>query len=135
MSEVTIFDDTGQARWVALPAGDEVQDIPVGWHSELGNYDGDLYYWDSEILPRPDNPAVADTLTVVANEVDTVTISGIPVGTAVVVNDSQAVTPSYDNPVTVNDGVFEVSFDLPDTYSIYLTLFPYKPKKFTIDAT
>lgn len=83
------------------------------------------YVKDGQIIDRPANPAIADKAMIAADDMDTCSITNIPIGSEVSV-EGQA--------YTVNDSEFEFSVDQPGEYQITVTGFPYMPATFTIEA-
>lgn len=85
---------------------------------------------------KTQRPVVAMAInksTVVANGVDSVTITLIPVGAKVsIFKDQDALARAI---VTVNDGTLIATFDTPGLYTLFITLFPNVDVLFTVTAT
>lgn len=82
--------------------------------------DGDFVFLDA-------NPLVVNKTNIVADGVDTITISNLPGRSAISISDIGI----YD----VEDGEFIFSVDSPGTYTLTVTTPPYNPKEFTINAS
>lgn len=82
------------------------------------------------ITDRPTPACTLDKTSITANGTDTATISGIPTGSAVRVNDGNGTTD-----YTVDDGTLEITADEPGTITITVTpAFPYRPLTVTVTA-
>lgn len=95
----------------------------------FGAYDGATQYYDMVnlvILNRPIATIAADKLTMTADGVDKVTITGIP---------NPATCSEGLNSVSVTDGTLEYTTDTPGQHVLTFTMFPYKPVEVTLDAT
>jgi len=77
------------------------------------------------VVDKEETPVTIDRLTLAADSIDTVTISGLPSGTTVRVERA-----TYE----VGDGMLELAFDTPGTYEITCECFPYLPAIFTVEA-
>lgn len=75
----------------------------------LGDY---LYVGDIGFTLKPEMVLTLDTDTIPADGETIATISGIPPGTSAVVGDQS---------LTVDDGTFEMSFDMPGDYEVMLS--------------
>ncbi len=73
------------------------------------------------LIDRPPMPVVVDKLIGVADGIDLITITGIPVGTEASVS-NRRVSLLYG---TENDGIVEVGSAYPATLNVSLRLFPY----------
>ena len=122
---ITIYDDvTGRLKFTmhsqVLSFLDSVEDPYVD-----GVYNGEEYYMDlvsDELTLRPDSPIIIDKTAVLVNEL--VTLSNIP--------NPSTVTVQGLGSFEVNAGIFEIDFDLPDTYTLQINSFPFKDAEFTI---
>jgi len=71
--------------------------------------------------------------TVIANGVDSVTITLIPVGAKVsIFKDQDQLARAI---VTVNDGTLTATFDSPGLYTLFVASFPNVEVSFTVSAT
>jgi hypothetical protein len=87
------------------------------------------YYYDIEndlLLERPAITATPDKTSMLADGVDTVTITGLPVPCTIVIDET-----SYEVP----DGSFAFSTTLAGTYIISIDNFPYLPISWEVTAT
>lgn len=83
------------------------------------HHDGNAYVdltGEPTVTARPDMPATIDGLT----------ISGIPAGAVLTIEGVD---------YTVDDGEAELSFTLPGTYQVKLSLWPYLDKVFEVVST
>jgi hypothetical protein len=85
---------------------DSISDNDLGW----------LYYFENDQLtPRPINTISIDKTTMTADGVDVATISNLPNPSRVKVNNQI---------ITIEDGLLELTFDLPGTYKVQVDPFP-----------
>jgi hypothetical protein len=92
-------------------------------------------YIDTTVDPvvfvtRLDNPSVADTLAITADDVDTATITLIPNPSTATVADG-----SGSAVIEILDGVLEITAATSDTITVSLKSFPYKDIQFIVEAT
>jgi len=80
---------------------------------------------NGEVAIRPLNPATISALTLLADSIDSITISSLPNPCSVTVDDA-----TYE----VTDGSFEFSTTMPGAYSVVVESFPYKPTTFEVTA-
>ena len=86
-----------------------------------------IKYWDGEnIQDRPIINTEPNKLTMIADGVDSVTISDLPIPCTVTINDTE-----YE----VDDGEFEFTTDVADTYTITVASFPYITKSWEVTAS
>jgi len=133
VSVYTIYKtDTG--RVVKIHIGVE-SGLANNVNADEGHYEGEFdaastYFPDGEPVLRPDNPAQLDKTSIVADGVDVATLSGVPVG-AVVTLSAVGVLER----VTVDDGVLEITAELPGDYTVSIDTFPAKSKELSFVAT
>ena len=70
-------------------------------------------------------PLTINSTTVLANNLDTITLEDLPIPCTVTVANTV-----YE----VDDGTLEISFDTPGEYQITVSAFPYLDKTFTVEA-
>lgn len=90
--------------------------------------DSDIYYVllpTMVITTRPDMVAALSSTNMLANGIDTVTSSNLPIPCTITIDDT-----TY----TVDDGIFEFTTDLAGTYTIKAEAFPYLPKEWEVTA-
>ena len=85
----------------------------------------DLSGAEPRVLPMIGLPLAVSKETVIADGVDSTTISGVPEGLEILVDGT-----SY----TVTDGSLELSFSVPDTYLLTANQWPWLPWKKEIVA-
>jgi hypothetical protein len=126
---ITGFLDTDlpvQSDWFAVPSG--VIESAVEIDAGIGRTH---YALDGALTARPLPACTLDKTTIIADGLDTATLSGIPAGSSVRVTDSNGTTD-----YTVNDGAMEITADEPGTITITVTpAFPYKPLTVTVTAS
>lgn len=100
---------------LTLNAGDEVYEdtetSPDDWEAFQRNL-GAYYVADGVRIAKPEMSLMLDTDTVPADGETLATISGIPAGTTAIVGDQLLI---------VDDGMLEMSFDLPGEYEVSLS--------------
>lgn len=89
----------------------------------------DTHYIDlatSTALSRPVMPIVADKIDVNGDGIDDIRLSGIPEGATIALQE--------DTVVAEADGVFIGTVELPGTYMLSVSLFPYQEWRTMFDA-
>ena len=81
--------------------------------------DAENYVLAGVITPKPPVTASIDKTTIAPDGVDTVTVTGIPMGSHVTIKGPVSQTG------TINDGVASITVNLPGTYVITIEAFPY----------
>jgi hypothetical protein len=87
--------------------------------------DTEFYIVGGVVTTRPLLPAVVDKTTVIADDTDVMTISGLPDPCEVRVG-----TEAF----TAVGGSAEISFDLPGSHTIRISHFPYQDWEVDVDA-
>ncbi|MGZ8220319.1 MAG: hypothetical protein ACXWT0_01595 [Methylobacter sp.] len=88
---------------------------------------GDLHWYDAGIVSaRPVNPAVIDKTDCLADGVDTVHVTNIPIGATISLGALSEVA---------SVATADLQFDIAGTYELTVSLFPYLDFKATIHAT
>jgi len=96
----------------------------------LGLIDADTNYVSSSVVTsRASNPATLSGSTIIANGVDTLTLSNIPNPTTV------KITGPISSEVEVTDGTLDITVDEPGAYTLFLDSFPTQDKELSFDAT
>ena len=128
---------TGRIAW-RYDGPDPAGQVPADhdYIEASGDYDDrEFYVAAGAIVPRPPCQAVANKTTIAADEIDTVTISGIPDGAIVLVvfSDEADAETLYNDEVTDNEMVITVG--LPGLYTVTIESFPAQTGGFAIVAT
>ncbi len=118
-------------RQIACPAELIVLQVGVGEAVYPGFPDPAVYYVDAGVLrEREVMPVSIDKLQVVANGIDTVTISGIP-GVA----ERRLVRVNrVPYRLEAGDPVFELTTDMPGEYRVSVVSPPYLDKEWIVEA-
>ena len=133
MASYILFSPSGEitAQLQTVNLGSDLAARP-GEAALYGIADSTTHYVDMPTLlltPKADAPIVADKTTVVADEVDAVTITGIPEGSTITVGDD----PPQPTPA---DGGVSITFDAPGSYPVRIaTPVQYLDWEMIIDAT
>lgn len=129
--EYTIYEvATKRIYYTTVTVVDSIEDIavPAGYAAAPGRFAASDYYIEDGIpVGRHDLPRTLTKLDIVANGVDAAIIEGLPVGTQV--------TIGTNLPVTVDDGAFEFTTDLPGAYIVRFDHAEYLPEEVTINAS
>jgi hypothetical protein len=88
--------------------------------------DTDHYVSQGEILPRPVMPIQCDKTTVRADGVDSITLTGIPIGADITLGDQQT---------TALDPQIIITCDIQGKYELLIRLWPYLDYSGVVDAT
>ncbi len=86
----------------------------------------DLYVANGQVLAKQSFAFQKDKLQIIADGLDVLTISNVPVGTTVIWPDGQE--------DVVNDGEVQLSTDLPGNYTLTFDAVPYLRQEVTIEA-
>jgi hypothetical protein len=81
------------------------------------------YVHQGEILDRPIMPIAMDKVSLVADGVDSITVTGVPVGALVTFGDLQA---------TAEDSTITLMTDFRENTEFSIELFPYQPFRMTV---
>jgi hypothetical protein len=84
------------------------------------------YITQGELTDKPMMPIVIDKLNCLADGVELITVTGIPVGASITLGDLSAIA---------EDDSLELSFDIPGSYPLSIQRWPYVSYGVTIDAT
>ena len=84
------------------------------------------YIKDGKITKRLEMPVTVDKTSIVADEKDKATISGIPKGTSIIIEGT-------DQGIC-DDGYAEIKADYKGTYKVKLVCWPYLDKEIEINA-
>lgn len=112
----------GTADEAALQAGPGEKITPI---SALLT-DAEAYVVNSAVQLKQPFPLTVNKAQIIADAVDTATISGVPAGTTVTWHDGQV--------DEVTDGVVELATDLPDTYTLKFSAVAYLDQEVTLEA-
>ena len=126
--QVVVYDPAdGKILWhTQLPVPEEQSYLVIDG-SNPPAYE-EHYVVEGEFVDRPGHGMSIDTTEIDADGMDVATVSNVPAGTIVRVNE--------DDPVTVDDGSFELDSDYPDTFVIDLTPpFPTRAATYVVTAT
>lgn len=93
------------------------------YSDDLGD---DLYVADGQALAKQSFAFQKDKLQIIADGLDVLTISNVPVNTTVTRWDGQQ--------DVVNDGIVEFDTDLPGLYTLVFSAVPYLSEEVTIEA-
>lgn len=93
------------------------------YSDDLGD---DLYVVDGKVLAKQSFAFQKDKLQIIADGLDVLTISNVPVNTTVTRWDGQQ--------DVVNDGIVEFDTDLPGLYTLVFSAVPYLSEEVTIEA-
>ena len=95
-----------------------------------GRYNGaEQYVVNSEIQPRPTFTPTADKTTIKADGVDVITISGLPSA----MNEFRLDGPAYDAWEQMGD--VQLTVNLPGTYTLRISQWPYQDAEVTFNAS
>ena len=86
----------------------------------------DLYVADGKVLAKQSFAFQKDKLQIIADGLDVLIISNVPVGTTVIWPDGQE--------DVINDGEVQLSTDLPGTHTLIFDAVPYLRQEVTIEA-
>lgn len=92
-----------------------------------GMYDGALWYHDlvNTFLPRPEISVEPSKTMFMADGMDSIAISGLPIPSTIKVD-----TEEY----MIEDGEFEFTVDMPGVFHITCKAFPHIPKTWVVEA-
>ncbi len=79
-----------------------------------------------EVVNKTSLPILIDKLIIAADGEESITISNIPIGTVITLDEEV---------YTVNDGIFELTFDLPKKYGLTLKHPKYYKRRGTLEGT
>lgn len=129
--------DAATGRVLGVGAYDERGDGAASRTLVVGTINADTEYAPGGVkAPRPTFDLLTlalDKETILANGVDTATLSGVPVGTLAKVFKDQDTFPRAVT--TVNDGALLLRVDTAGVYRIVLSNFPAQEHAFTVIAT
>lgn len=119
---------SSSSMWSGLP--EDPKFIYKGLEDKLDNVNDWFLNGSGEITEKLDMGAVLDKNTIAADGVDTATISGIPLGTIIIIYGlgDQIIE-------TVDDGLFEITCDASSVISIQMTKDNCKPMELGVVAT
>ena len=93
-----------------------------------------LYYIPDTASPvptaKPTNPTTIDKTTVIADGVDKITLSSIPLNSTIDLTGDH-ISPIQD---TATSSTIDFTFDVTGTYNLKVDLFPYLPFEAVINA-
>jgi len=124
-----LYDSNGKIKSATMCSdlSYKVQITPAGCTRGIGEPDVDNdYVKDGKITARPKMAVSVDKTTILANETDKATITGIPKGTRVyIMGDDEGIC---------DDGKMEILADFKGTYKVKLVCWPYLDKEIEINA-
>ena len=119
MTEITVYTEGKIIRHVICPDFMVEIQCEEGESYVEGNYSSDSYYIEDGIPKlRSDMQPTVSTTEVLANGVDEVMITNLPIPAIVNVNRQLA---------EIDDGELVLTFDTPGEYKIKVESFPYLP--------
>lgn len=134
MSNIVIYSSIGRISSItSAPEGMLQMQIQEG---EFGieNVDANLntdYVLDNTVTPRPVQTITLDKLTLTADGAEVVTILGVAVGSTIAISgllpENTAFSETCSDPETF-------STEIPDTYTLTISCFPYLDFTATIEA-
>jgi len=127
MTEITVYTEGKIIRHVICPDFMVEIQCEEGESYVEGNYSSDSYYIEDGIPKlRSDMQPTVSTTEVLANGVDEVMITNLPVPATINVKGQIA---------DVDDGELVLTFETPGKYRLTVEAFPHKPWEVTIHAT
>lgn len=119
MTEITVYTEGKIIRHVICPDFMVEIQCKEGESYVEGNYSSDSYYIEDGIPKlRPDRQPTVSTTEVLANGVDEVMITNLPIPARVTIDEQI---------VEIDDGELVMTFDTPGEYKIKVESFPYLP--------
>ena len=126
MNYYVVDNTTGEILKTGTCSPDDLSlQAAAGQTAKIGNVEDNLFYELSGVITARPDFSISLDLTEVGIDEDA-TFTSIPVGTVVKWDDEAE---------TITDGTLVFSASDAGTYNLNFTLFPYKPKMFTIEVS